>query len=147
MPHMPKVYPTHAIDLVWHTHQLSADYKSAAFLHPAFVLIPLSPGSRCSTSWVSSSIIGPTMRLHRPLVRLTVKLTMPLYTDAKGSSCIRGRKGCMEGKALAVDSHNTIILVCILASRICYLPRVYPLLSHALARRAANVYPLRQDVA
>ena len=65
----------------------------------------------------------------------------------KGSSCIRGRKGCMEGKALAVDSHNMIILVCILASRVCYLPRDYPLLSHTLAWRAVNVAALRQDVA
>ena len=27
--HMPKVYPTYAIDLVWHTHQLSADCAAA----------------------------------------------------------------------------------------------------------------------
>jgi len=27
MPHMPKVYPTYAVDIVWHTHQLGPEYK------------------------------------------------------------------------------------------------------------------------
>lgn len=31
LPHMPKVYPTYGVDLVWHTHQLlGADYKSVS---------------------------------------------------------------------------------------------------------------------
>ncbi|KAF8321701.1 hypothetical protein DL93DRAFT_2072527 [Clavulina sp. PMI_390] len=29
LPHLPKVYPTYAVDLVWHTHQLQGrNYKS-----------------------------------------------------------------------------------------------------------------------
>jgi hypothetical protein len=55
LPHLPKVYPTWDIDLVWHTHQLQGtEYKYVTLSAPMHSLIDTLTDVRHGTCWESS---------------------------------------------------------------------------------------------
>ena len=149
MHHMPKLYPTYAIDpsLVWHwatptSYQLiTSQQPLGCNLYLYSFLFHQSADARHRRGIHRSSIPGRGCT-YVPLVSSYHKITNASASGnwRSNSSRIWGRKARMEGEALVVDPH---VQCAYLIFRLCYLPRESPLLIHDRNPREPNSPTLR----